>query len=79
MRPVENLTVCFLVLKLPKELDISPLASLDTASVKILILAPKAPDPLVEVPTQRCNCKLSTEDTKSPRFTQNVPNDSASL
>ena len=71
--------MCFLLLKLPIEFEISPLASLETASVNTLILAPKAPEPLVDVPTPRCNCKLSTDEEKSPKLTQNVPKDSASL
>ena len=68
-----NFTLCFRAPKDPKELAISPPAFSETASVKMFKLAPKAPEPLVEVPTPRCNCKLSTEDAKSPRLTQNVP------
>src|SRR5690606_22116595 len=77
--PVENLAVCFRVLKLPKELEISPLASYEYASVSKFKLAPKAPEPLVEVPTPRCNCRFSTLETKSGIFTQKLPCDSASL
>ena len=54
-KPVLNLTVFFKVLKLPTELAISALASLVYESVSIFKLAPKAPEPLVEVPTPRCN------------------------
>jgi len=54
-------------------LEISPPAISETASVKIFKLAPKAPDPLVEVPTPRCSCKFSVDEAKSPRFTQKVP------
>ncbi len=61
------------MLKEPTEEEISALAFSDPASVKIFKLAPKAPAPLVEVPTPRCSCKLSTDDAKSPRFTQKVP------
>ncbi len=71
--PVLNFTVCFLVLKEPKELEISANASSETASVKMFKLAPKAPEPLVDVPTPRCNCKFSVEEAKSPKFTQKVP------
>ena len=71
--PVVNFTVCFLVPKEPKELAISPPASSETASVKMFKLAPKAPEPLVEVPTPRCNCRFSTEEAKSPKFTQKEP------
>ena len=71
--PVVNFKVFFCVPYEPKEFEISPPASFEIASVKIFKLAPKAPEPLVEVPTPRCNCKLSTDDAKSPRFTQNVP------
>ena len=53
--PVENLTVCFLVLYDPYEFENSPKASLDIASVRIFKLAPKAPAPLVDVPTPLCN------------------------
>ena len=58
---------------------ISALDFSETASVKIFKLAPKAPAPFVDVPTPRCNCKLSTDDAKSPKLTQNVPCDSESL
>ena len=65
--------VCFRVLKLPKLFEISPEASSEKASVNTFKLAPKAPEPFVEVPTPRCSCKLSVDDAKSPKFTQNVP------
>ena len=71
--PVENFTVCFLVPYDPNEFEISPFAISDIASVKIFKLAPNAPEPLVDVPTPRCNCKLCVDDAKSPIFTQNVP------
>ena len=63
----------------PKEFEISPYASSRTASVKIFKLAPKAPDPFVEVPTPLWSCKFSVEEAKSLRFTQKVPWLSASL
>ena len=45
----------------------------------MLILAPNAPDPFVDVPIPLCICKLSTDDVKSGKLTQKVPNDSGSL
>ncbi len=77
--PVVNFTVCLRVLNDPKEFEVSPPASSAIASVKIFRLAPKAPDPLVEVPTPRCSCRFSVEEAKSPKFTQKVPWLSASL
>ena len=62
-----------IVPKEPNEFEISPPASSEIASVKMFKLAPNAPDPLVDVPTPRCNCKLCVEDAKSPKLTQNVP------
>ena len=67
------------VLKLPKLLAISAKASSDTPCVIKLRLAPKAPAPLVEVPTPRFSWMLSTEEVKSGRLTQKVPWDSESL
>ena len=48
-------------------------------SVRILILAPKAPEPFVDVPTPRWTCRLSIEELKSGKLTQKVPIDSGSL
>ena len=45
----------------------------------MLMLAPKAPEPFVDVPTPLWTCRFSTEDEKSGKLTQYVPCDSASL
>ena len=57
-------------LKLPMEFAISANPFSDTASVNKFILAPNAPDPLVEVPTPLCIWRLEIEEVKSGRFTQ---------
>ena len=51
INPVENPTEFLTVLKLPSELFISNDAFSEAALVKILMLPPKAAEPLVEVPT----------------------------
>ena len=38
----------------------------------MLMLAPKAPAPFVEVPAPRCTCISLTEEAKSGRLTQNT-------
>ena len=43
------------------------------------MLPPKAPAPLLLVPTPRCICMLFTDEEKSGRLTKNVPWLSASL
>ena len=68
-----------MVLKLPTVLALSKYGFWEILSVKILILAPKAPEPFTDVPIPLWTCKFSTEDEKSGKSTQNVPNDSASL
>ena len=78
-KPVLNLKLFFTVLKLPIVLALSKYGFWEILSVKILILAPKALDPLTEVPIPLWTCKFSTEDEKSGKSTQKVPNDSASL
>ena len=45
----------------------------------MLMLAPKAPAPFVEVPAPRCTCISLTEEAKSGRLTQNTVWLSASL
>ena len=45
----------------------------------MLILAPNALEPFVDVPTPLWTCKFSTEEAKSGKSTQYTPRDSASL
>ena len=71
--PVLNFTLYFWELKDPPAIPISLKALSDTPSLRIFKLAPKEPEPLVEVPTPLCNCKFSIEDAKSGIFTQKVP------
>ena len=48
-------------------------------SVCMFSVAPKAPEPLVEVPAPRCSCMLCTEEAKSPILTKYTCELSASL
>ena len=68
-----------MVLKLPTVFELSKKDFSAILSVRILILAPKALDPLTEVPIPLWTCKFSTEEEKSGKSTQKVPSDSASL
>ena len=52
---------------------------MEKSPVCMLMLAPKAPAPIVEVPAPRCTCISLTEEAKSGRLTQNTVWLSASL
>jgi hypothetical protein len=56
-------------IKTPKELEISPLLSLNKNQSTCLGLR-QSTRSFVEVPTPRCNCKLSKEEAKSGILTQ---------
>ena len=45
----------------------------------MLTVAPNALEPLVDVPTPRCTCRLETLDAKSPMLTQYTAELSESL
>ncbi|OPZ51939.1 MAG: hypothetical protein BWY89_02024 [Bacteroidetes bacterium ADurb.BinA012] len=61
--------------------DISTEAPASEGGVWLLMFteAPKAPAPLVDVPTPRCTCTLPVDDARSGRSTQNTCCDSESL
>ena len=42
------------------------------ALVRMFTLAPKAPEPLVDVPAPRCTCTSASEATRSGVFTQKM-------
>ena len=79
IKPVLNLNVFLKVLKLPIELELSKNDFSEILSVRILILAPNALDPLTDVPIPLWTWRFSTDEEKSGKSTQKVPNDSASL
>src|SRR5690554_1646950 len=72
-------TEFLMVLKDPPELSITAYGFCSNLLVAILILAPKAPLPLEDVPTPRCTCILSIEVEKSGILTQKTPCDSPSF
>ena len=77
--PVPAFTVSLCVLNDPYEPFSSAYGFSEKSPVCMLILAPKAPAPLVEVPAPRWICMSLTDDAKSGRFTQNTLWLSASL
>ncbi len=68
-----------MVLKEPYESSAAAPGSAGSVMLLMFTEAPKAPAPLVEVPTPRCIWMLPDEEARSGRSTQNTCCDSASL
>ena len=70
------------VMKVPKEPPLNSTQAVGsgrTKAVFMLMLAPKAPGPLADVPSPRCTCTPDRREVSAGIFTQNTSCDSASF